>query len=363
MNAPLVSICLPNLNTFPYLRERLDTILGQTYTNWELIVIDSFSNDGAWELFQELARKDRRVSIAQAPRGLYESWNKCIERARGQYVYIATSDDTMAPDCLEKLVAALEEHEDCDLASCTLEAIDSGGAPLDDPTRLDATVFAHSFPGLLKKGHVRRAPFDGLLHLTGSIIHLSITELLIRRSLFSRIGCFETRWGSIGDINWEMKAGLVANIVHVPETYATFRVHPTQATAAVDFQSVDYARRVEEMLQDAVRKCESCLAPEVVTGLNDHWLEWTCEMRAYYSNLRNLRSALRRRVFQILQIRNGRKSAGWELIHRLRGLPKWPDRAPGEIRSWLESLGFHPVMMNLGHLSKDEDSRGSVVQS
>ena len=103
MTSPLVSVCLPNLNTYPYLRERVDTILAQTYENWELVISDNHSEDGAWEFFQDLAKQDPRVSIAQAPReGLYPNWNQCVRRARGEYVYIATSDDGMAPDCLEK---------------------------------------------------------------------------------------------------------------------------------------------------------------------------------------------------------------------------------------------------------------------
>ena len=67
MSQPLVSVCLPNRNTLPYLPERVDTIFGQTYKNWELIVSDNFSEDGAWAFFEGLARKDSRVSIARRP--------------------------------------------------------------------------------------------------------------------------------------------------------------------------------------------------------------------------------------------------------------------------------------------------------
>jgi glycosyltransferase involved in cell wall biosynthesis len=341
VNPPLVSVCLPNLNTFPYLQERVDTILKQTYSNWELIVIDSFSDDGSWELFEQLARKDRRVSIAQASRGLYASWNKCIGRARGEYVYIATSDDTMALDCLEKLVAALDEHKDCDLAHCTLVIIDKDGAPVAAPEWRDTAVFSLGIPELVNQRHVRRAPCDGLLHLTGHMVYQSITELLIRRSLFARIGGFRESWGSIGDLYWDMKAGLVANTVHVPDTWAAWRVYPSQETASVNFASVDHARKVGEMIREAVLVCESYLAPEVVAGLKDHWLDWSSDMRTYYRGLRNRPGFLQRRLFQASQV--GEKAVRAELIDRLCGNPKWPERAPGEIRRWLESLGLGPV--------------------
>jgi glycosyltransferase involved in cell wall biosynthesis len=343
VSAPLVSICLPSLNTFPYLRERVDTILGQTYANWELLVIDSFSEDGSWEFFEELARQDRRVSIAQAPRGMYESWNSCIQRASGKYVYIATSDDSMAPDCLQKLVAALEEHTECDLAHCTLVATDKDGKPIGNGMWADATVFARGIPDLLNQRHVRRAPYDGLLHLTGAMVYLSITELLIRRSLFSKIGGFDPRWGPMGDRNWEMKAGLVANTIHVPDTWATWRTYPTQASSGMSVLSADYARNIEEMILDAVLKCESQLETQVVAGLKEHWLGWSGEMRTYYTGLRNRRS-FSKRLFQMSQIFDGGRAARCELMYRLIGRPKWVDRAPGEIRSWLESLGLGPVV-------------------
>jgi hypothetical protein len=64
-----------------------------------MVVSDNFSDDGEWEFFEEVALRDGRIPIAQASRrGLYQNWNSCVERARGKYGYIATSDDTMASD-------------------------------------------------------------------------------------------------------------------------------------------------------------------------------------------------------------------------------------------------------------------------
>jgi glycosyltransferase involved in cell wall biosynthesis len=351
---PLVSICVPSLNTFPFLRERIDTILGQTYTNWEMIVIDSFSDDGSWELFQKLAQEDKRVSISQAPRGLYRCWNECVQRAQGRYVYIATSDDTMALDCLEKMVAALEEHTECDLAHCSLRLIDAKGDPSTEQTWPDITVFAHGAATLVNKRHVRRAPYDGLLHLTGSMVYLSISQLLIRRSLFARIGGFDTRWGPMGDRNWEMKAGLVANTVHVPDTWAAWREYPTNASAAMTCHSSEYCRNIEEMIEDAVVKCESFLAPEVVPGLKDHWLRWSGEMRSYYSRLAIPQSVFRKRLFQASQVFNGQKSVRSEVMGRLCGKRRWTDRAPDELRNWLESFGLGPVLADVSDHSRIE---------
>jgi hypothetical protein len=71
--------------------------------------------------------------------------------------------------CLEKLVEALEEHDDCDLAHCCLIMIDSAGRPLIDPQACwpQTTLFEDGHEGLQHVRHVRRAPYEGLLHLTG----------------------------------------------------------------------------------------------------------------------------------------------------------------------------------------------------
>lgn len=344
MTAPLVSVCLPNLNTRPYLPERVDTILNQTYPQWELIVSDNYSDDGAWEFFQALAQRDDRVSIQQAPReGLYANWNRCLDRARGTYVYIATSDDTMASDCLEKLVNALERHPECDLAHCPMRTIDPDGSPVQQPRWPESTMFAHGLDGQVGRLHVRRAPYDGLLHLTGGVVYFSITELLIRRSLFGRIGSFQPRWGSIGDVNWNMKAGLATSTIHVPDTWATYRVHPTQATASVRYSSPDHFAKIEEMIEDALTTCQAYLHPDVLAGLQAGRLAWAQEMRAYYASLSVRVGALSRRWFQMRKALTS-PFARNELRNVLAGRPKWPDRAPAEIRSWLESLGQGPVI-------------------
>ena len=108
---PLVSICLPTLNARRFLEPRMQTILAQTLADWELIVCDSFSDDGTWEYFQQF-KHDPRVRLYQVPKeGLYAGWNECLRRCRGEYVYIATADDTCKPELLEKMVGALGKTE------------------------------------------------------------------------------------------------------------------------------------------------------------------------------------------------------------------------------------------------------------
>jgi glycosyltransferase involved in cell wall biosynthesis len=301
--SPTVSICVPNLNTRPFLPERFQTIRDQTFQDWELLVYDSYSNDGAWEYICEMAAREPRMRAWQGPRqGTPGSWNPCIREARGDYVYIATSDDTMPVDCLEKLVAALDGNPECDLAHCPLRVIDENGNELVETQRwwLEASAFAQSSGSLLHRFHVRRAPFDGLLHLLGGSVYTSITQLLIRRTLFDRIGLFDSQWGSVGDFHWSMRAGLAGNTVHVPDTWGGWRIHRNQATANVGLGSGEHARIIDEMIAHAVEASNALVPPVVRQRLTTEWLLEAKNRRTFLNEVAaRSASPLRRRSFII----------------------------------------------------------------
>ena len=340
---PRVSVCVPNLNTLPFLKERFETIFSQTFQDWELFVYDSHSDDGSWEYLQELASKEPRMRLVQGPRaGPYPAWNECVRQTRGEYIYIATSDDTMAPDCLEKMVGALDRNPSCDLSHCPLRIIDYVGRILENSKWPDGTVFGYGIGDLVGQSHVRKAPYDGLLHLTGRHVYLSITQLLIRRPIFSRIGDFQSTWGSISDFNWEMKAGLVADVIHVSDTWASWRKHPKQLTASVKIFSANRDEQIEDMINDALITCQPHLSPSVAIGLND-WRDSSRIMRAYYAKLRRQPNMVFRRLFQIMECIRGNPAVRSEIIGRLLLKTKWTERVPVEIRNWLQSLGIEPV--------------------
>jgi hypothetical protein len=318
---PRVSICVPNLNTRPFLPERFRTILDQSFQDWELLVYDSHSSDGSWEYICDVAAREPRLRAWQGPKdGLLGSWTPCVRAARGEYVYIATSDDTMPPDCLEKLVAALEVHPDCDIAHCPLRPIDAHGREVAEMSTWwwHASAFAQSSGPLLSRPHLRRAPLDGLLHLLGGSVYTSLTQLLIRRSLFDRIGYFTSTWGSVGDFNWSMRAGLVANAVHVPETWGGWRVHPQQATAAVRSESPEHACTIDAMIEDAIAGCWGLLAPLVCEQLESAWLAQAREFRMFtLETSRRRHRAFLRRGFRLARLTAGSAAARAYVLARL----------------------------------------------
>jgi len=335
---PKISICVPNLNTRPFLPERFETIFNQTFQDWELIAYDSFSNDGAWEYIQEVAAREPRMRISQGPReGTPRSWNPCIRQARGEYVYIATSDDTMATDCLEKLAAALDKNPDCDIAHCPPRYINEHGKILDSQWETKS-MFGRTTAELLQHPHVRRAPYDGLLHLTGESVFISITQLLIRRSLFDCIGFFEQKWGGVGDFEWDMRATLVANTVHVPDTWGGWRLHAAQATASSGYGSPEHRAKLESMMDHAIASVEGLISADLRNALKSEWRNYFNEQRQFMHTLQSIPSRAGRISFLGKQALSGSRPAREYLRQRVFGNSDDQTYPRDLICRWLEKI-------------------------
>jgi len=346
---PLISICMPTLNSERYLQQRLESIGDQRGTDWELVVVDSASDDQTLPMIEAFSRAHPgRVTVHQAPRdGIYTNINRAIRLARGRYVYIATSDDTMAGDCLEKMAAALEAHPDCALAHCPLRRLEADGRPESPDWWTQHSLFARSSGPMLHQTHRRRAPLDGLLHLIGGSVYVSLTQLLIRRDLFERIGCFESRWGSIGDLNWDMRAALATDTLHVADTWASWRLHPDQATAATGIGEDQHTGRIESMIEHALADRRDDL-PEAVRQALDagHAKRWA--HTRHWVRRRQACGARHRQIgWMIGQLLRGSWPARRQLLARLTGAEPLPHALPDLLRRWLERLMGQPMLIAL----------------
>ncbi len=227
MTAPLVSICLPNLNGRAFLEERMETILAQTFADWELIVCDSYSDDGSWEFFRKFAG-DPRVRLHQVPgEGMYAGWNECLHRARGEYVCFAPSDDTAQPQLLEQLLAPLRRLPEVSVAVCDYQTIDENGQSINMPLENSPRLFLGEW---MTKPCLRPRLTEFVLHCCFNTIWVTMTAVLFRRSLLEKIGLFRTDRGSVADLEWTLRATLATDVAFVPGRFATWRVHGNQAT-------------------------------------------------------------------------------------------------------------------------------------
>src|SRR5205807_10223032 len=128
---PKVSVLRPSLNPREFLVPRIDSLLKQTFTKWEAIVLDSQSTDGSWEFFQSIAKTDSRFRLHQIPReGLYAALNRGLDLARGEFLHIATADDSMLPEFLTEMLQALARCPSAGIAACDVQLIDRSGKEL-----------------------------------------------------------------------------------------------------------------------------------------------------------------------------------------------------------------------------------------
>lgn len=120
-----VSIGIPVYNVAKYLQQCLDSIVKQTFTDFEVIMTDDGSNDDSFNICQEYVAKDSRFKlIHQENKGAAEARNTCLKHMRGKYVTWVDSDDIINPDYLEKLMATILETQS-DIVQCMFYGIEN----------------------------------------------------------------------------------------------------------------------------------------------------------------------------------------------------------------------------------------------
>jgi glycosyltransferase involved in cell wall biosynthesis len=130
-SSPTVSVVVPVYNTERYIADTINSILRQTFTDFELIVIDDGSKDRSPEILRELAAKDARIRLTvRENRGIVRTRNELLEQCRGKYMAVNDSDDLSMPDRLEKQVAYLESHPECVLLGSRVMLMDPFGSPV-----------------------------------------------------------------------------------------------------------------------------------------------------------------------------------------------------------------------------------------
>ena len=246
---PTVSIIIPNLNKGEFLSECLDSIRQQTLfsTNphYEILFVDGYSEDGSWEFAKHFWKDDPHVHLFQRERfGLYDAWNWGIRKARGKYVYIATSDDLIYRQCLEKSINMLEINQKIDLAAFPVDLIDK------DSKIIEGLYESHPgvrfFETVNRHLHIRPGLSFLLLHFVFVTLITSITGVLIRRSLFEKAGLFSEDLGSSGDREWIMRACIHTDVLWIPEVLATLRIHEDQATKKTTWEESQRYRSISD---------------------------------------------------------------------------------------------------------------------
>jgi glycosyltransferase involved in cell wall biosynthesis len=202
---------MPAWNAASYVEEAVDSVLAQTYENWELVIVDDHSIDETPAILERLTRQDARIRVSRNEANLGEmgTRNAAIARAVGPYAAFIDSDDQRKPASLELQVAFMEQHpgvvavgtgaEWCDE---NMNRLNDRLYPLDDAT-IRRTFFRHS-------------PF-------------CLPSLMIRTSAFDT-PAYDVAFEPAGDLDAAMRLGTKGELANLPDALYRLRTHRHSVT-------------------------------------------------------------------------------------------------------------------------------------
>jgi len=225
-----VSVIVPNYNHASYLRQRLDSIYQQTYSNFEVILLDDASSDGSQEILNSYAKMPNTVLVENNSNSgsVFHQWQKGVSLAQGEYIWIAESDDFAAPTFLESLVQIMDKNPNVGLAYAQSNLVDGQGGILGKATGwtadLDSERWSQPF---INHGQDEIGKF---LIQKNTIPNAS--AVLLRKTVLLKCGLVDTSFRLCGDwLQW-IKVLSQSDIAFVPECLNFWRQNTSNARVA-----------------------------------------------------------------------------------------------------------------------------------
>ncbi len=215
--APKVTVFIPTYNYGIYLDEAIQSILAQTFTDFELIIVDNCSTDNTEELVKKYLG-DPRVTYYKNETnvGLVGNWNKCLDYARGEYLKMLCADDKLHPQLLEKFVAIMDQYPEVAIVGSHCEVFGDYSFCRISP-----------FIGLVKSETVRRV-------LLGQFNRLrNPTVTMFRNKDAKKAGHFHLGLKKLADREYYMRLLTMGECYIVPECLSYVRAHSQRESAKI----------------------------------------------------------------------------------------------------------------------------------
>lgn len=221
----LVSVCIPVYNSESTIKATLDSVLEQSYSNIEIIVVDNCSTDNTWQIINSFADSRMKKFKNDNNIGMVRNWNKCLEYASGVYVHFLCGDDLLVPTCIEKKVVLADTDEDISLVFSASEII-------NESDKVILTRQQFNINCVLDGKELAKKSF-GFGNLYGEP-----SNVLFRRSLVEKIGAFNTRL--FYSIDWEMwlRLSMIGKVGYIVEPLMKYRISKSNGTSGLTAKKI-----------------------------------------------------------------------------------------------------------------------------
>lgn len=209
-DAPAISVVMAAFNAEPFIGEAIESVLGQTFSDLELIVVDDASTDGTGEVVARFAQLDGRVRILrnETNRGTGASLNRGIAAARADLVGRLDADDICLPHRFERQLQALRQDPDLVVSGTYLQYINADGDTL----------------GISEAGPSSDEDFARLRERGEPAMVMGGTALM-RRDAFDEVGGFDPEFRSAEDLDLFSRMAHLGKVVAIPEPLLLYRIH------------------------------------------------------------------------------------------------------------------------------------------
>lgn len=224
MDKALVSVCIPAYNNADTIIETIESVLGQTYRNLELIVVDDRSGDATYDIVEEFAakRQDARLKLFQNEKnlGMAGNWNHCMELCTGAFIKLLCADDLIHETLIAREVALMEEYPEANLVQTDTRFVDMQGRTTGYYKRYHAS-------GLVDGKKACRFSVFTRDYLGAPLANL------IRRSAYETWGGFDPSFVYIIDYDFFMRICSKGKIYILHEPLNSFRIRNDSNTSQV----------------------------------------------------------------------------------------------------------------------------------
>ncbi len=243
---PRVAVCVPSYAAERFLAETLDSVLAQTETNWEMVVLDDASQDGSFDIAKKYAAADPRITAVRNAEnlGAAASWAAVVAATTAPYVKLLCSDDAIRPDCLERQLAVFAEDaaEEIGLVAAQRQLVAEDGTMIRK---------RHGLMGL------KRAPsIIGFRQLVEAMLRSGTNPLgepstvMVRRTALAEAGGFDPNWRYVNDLKAYVEVAKRYKVALIREPIGVFRVSSSSWSAALAKQQSQETRKLFRLAAD-----------------------------------------------------------------------------------------------------------------